>query len=124
MRKIIRRVPATTNNIQRAIINFLNDKGHFAFRVNNGAVFDPVKKVFRKRSKNDPAIADVHATLYPSGCALWVEVKNAETGDRASSEQKKFAENIKRRGGYHYFAKTYPGFLSCYDEHIYDGREL
>lgn len=124
MRKKIRRVPATTNNLTKGIVNFLLDKGHFVFRVNNGAVFDPVKQVFRKRGKLDPALSDVMGVLRPSGVFIAIEVKNAATGDRPKSRQKDFAREIKSRGGIHYFAKTYSGFKAWYDNNIYDDTDM
>lgn len=110
LRRRVRKVPATTNNLTKAIINFLILRGHYAFRVNNGAVYDPVRGVFRKRSKSDPAISDVIAILKPSGRMLTIEVKNAETGDKATSRQVAFAEEIRRRGGLAYFARRFDEF--------------
>jgi hypothetical protein len=116
--KIVR-VPATTNNLTEGIINFLNSRGHFAFRVNNGAVYDPERQAFRRPAANAPAIADIHCTLYPSGLSCWIEVKNAATGDRVrGSKQKDFAAEIKKRGGFHYFAKTYDDFKRWYSTYI------
>ncbi len=106
-------MPATTNNLTRAIINFLLHRGHFAFRVNNGAVYDPVKRVFRRRRKNDPAIADIHCTL-AGGRSFWIEVKNANTKDTIKSGQILFSEEIKNRDGLHCFAKSYQHFLHFY----------
>lgn len=113
-------MPATTNNLTTAIINHLLSKGHFVFRVNNGAVFDPVKKVFRRKRKGDPALSDVIGVLNPSGVFISIEVKNAATGDKPKSNQRKFAEEIKGRGGMHYFAKTYAAFKVWYSDNIFD----
>lgn len=113
-------MPATTNNLTKAIVNYLNSRGHFAFRVNNGAVYDPVRKVFRRRRKGDPAISDVHCTLNPSGLSLWIEVKNAYTRDRIKKGQRDFAKRIKECGGMHLFATTYDRFLAWYDDNVFD----
>lgn len=107
-------MPATTNNLTKAIINFLLYKGHFAFRVNNGAVYDPVKKVFRRSGKDDPAISDIICTLNPNGVTLYVEVKNSATKDSIKKEQKEFADQVTKRGALHHFAKDYSSFLAWY----------
>lgn len=120
MKRRIRKVPATTNNLTKAIINFLIDKGHYAFRVNNGAIYDPKRETFRRKGKNDPALSDVMGILRPSGVFIAIEVKNAATGDRARSGQKKFAREIQERGGIHYFAKRFVDFITWYNDNIYD----
>lgn len=123
MRKRIRRVPATTSNLTLGIINFLKDKGHYAFPVYNGSVFDPTKKVFRRKSADAPAVSDIMGVLAPSGLFIGIEVKNAATGDKAKSKQKDFAREVKSRGGIHYFAKTYGEFLIWYADNIYDNTD-
>lgn len=118
----IKRVPATTSNITTGIINYLINKGHYAFRVNNGAVYDPVKKVFRSQRKDAPGLSDIMGVLAPSGCFIAIEVKNARTGDRPKAKQNLFANQIKKRGGYHVFAKSYEGFIAWYRDNIYDNH--
>lgn len=116
----IKTVPATTANLTTAIVNYLLHRGHFAYRVNNGAVFDPVKKVFRRKRKGDPAISDILGTLCPSGVTIAIEVKNASTKDKTKSTQQKFREEIIRCGGVHFYADTYENFRRWYDDLIYD----
>lgn len=115
-----KRVPATTANLTQSILAFLNNRGHFAFDVYNGAVFDPVKMVFRKRRKDKPAISDVICVLNPGGIGLYIEVKNAATGDKAKSAQRKFAANVSTRGAYHFFAKEYVSFTEWYRRELAD----
>ena len=120
MKRRIRKVPATTNNLTKAIINFLIDKGHYAFRVNNGSIFDPKRKVFRRKGANDPALSDVMGVLRPSGLFLAIEVKNAATGDKPKSAQKLFERQVRECGGIHYFAKRFDDFKAWYNLTIYD----
>jgi hypothetical protein len=63
MRTRVKKVPATTNNITQAIINFLRSRGHWAARINNGAVYDPEAKAFRRKRKDDPALGDISGVL-------------------------------------------------------------
>lgn len=124
MRKKIRKVPATTNNITKGIVNFLLDKGHFVFRVNNGSVYDRKRQTFRRKGIHDPALSDVMGVLRPSGVFIAIEIKNSATGDKPKSRQKDFAREVISRGGIHYFAKTYEEFKSWYDDYIYDDTDL
>jgi hypothetical protein len=123
MRTRVKKVPATTNNLTQAIINFLRSRGHWAGRINNGAVYDPEAKAFRRKRKDDPALADISGVLSPSGVAIWIEVKNAATGDKPKSRQKDFAQEITSRGGYHYFAKRYEDFIVWYNDNIFDNLD-
>lgn len=123
MRKKIVRVPATTNNLTKAIINFMLDRGHFVFRVNNGAVFDPKNYTFRRKGEREPSLSDIMGVLRPSGLFIGIEVKNAVTGDKAKSKQKLFAKEITDRGGLHYFAKRYDDFLLWYHDNIFDEKD-
>jgi hypothetical protein len=116
----VRRVPATTNNITQAIINYLRNRGHFACRINNGAVYDPRAGIFRSRRKDDPALADIHCTLKPSGVSFWIEVKNSATKDKPTAAQIAFAKEIQQCGGMHFFATSYKNFLTYYESSIYD----
>jgi len=124
MRKTIRKVPATTNNLTKGIVNFLLDKGHFVFRVNNGSVYDRKRMTFRRKGLHDPALSDVMGVLKPSGVFIAIEIKNSATGDKPKSKQKIFAREVQSRGGIHYFAKTYAEFISWYNETIYDDTDL
>ncbi len=114
MKTRIRKVPATTANLTTAIVNFLLTKGHFAFRVNNGAVYDPVKKCYRTPKRDAPAISDVLCIMDKTGVMMAIEIKNLTTGDRLRQSQIKFRNNIMKRGGYHVFVYTYEQFLEYY----------
>ncbi len=65
--------------IQTQILNFLRFKGIFAWRNNNGAVYDPKAKCFRKPVSQNfiPGISDILGML-PSGHLLAIEVKTPE----------------------------------------------
>jgi hypothetical protein len=119
-RMSVRKVPATTNNLTNAIINFLISRGHYAFRVNNGAVFDTDKKVFRKSSTSRKGISDIICVLNPTGKILAVEVKNILTKDRASTEQNIFKNRVELCGGMHIFATSLDKFKEYYYTNIFE----
>jgi hypothetical protein len=80
--------------IQNEILDFLNRNGVFAFRINNGGVYDPTSGVYRNPGKFSlKGISDVAGVL-PDGRALFVEVKT-KTG-KMSKEQKVFIAKINR----------------------------
>lgn len=85
----------TANNLTDVIVTYLNLQGHFVWRQNNGGVYDPKKKVFRKNPNHTKGVPDV-CGVHKLGYALFVEVK-AE-GDRLSDEQKEFGVKAAARG--------------------------
>lgn len=107
-------VPATTNNITKGIITFLNRKGYVAFRANNTGIFDPINNTFRKRAKNELGIPDVLACS-PRGFFVGLEIKNANTKDRIRPDQKIFHDRIKGAGGKIEIVRSYDDFLKWYD---------
>lgn len=115
MRKVTKQVPATTNNITKAIINYLIDKGHFADRVNRTGIYDPTTGNWRK-SNTKNALFDIYCCLAPNGKSLWVDVKKGS--DTPSDGQIKFKEMIESCGGYAIFANTYQEFTNFYEQII------
>ena len=80
--------------IQNDILDFLNRNGIFAFRVNNGGVYDQSSGVYRNPGKFSlNGISDIIGIL-PDGKALFVEVKT-EKG-RMSQPQKVFIDKVNR----------------------------
>jgi len=120
--KIVR-VPGTTNNITKGIINFINARpGCFAFRVNNAGVYDEAKKTYRNSGR--AGIADIIACMY--GEFVAIEVKNKATRDRMSKAQKAFEEAVEEAGGWHFIVTDYDGFIKYIDGPqplIYDKRD-
>jgi len=107
-------VPATTNNITKGVIAFLNSKGFVAFRVNNTGIFDPINNRFRKRANNELGICDVIACS-PSGFFVGIEIKNKYTNDKIRPDQKIFHDRIRAAQGKIEVVKTYEDFLKWYD---------
>jgi hypothetical protein len=120
--KIVR-VPGTTNNITKGIINYINArKDCFAFRVNNAGVYDEAKKVYRKSDRS--GIADIIACLW--GEFVAIEVKNKTTRDRMSEAQKGFEAAVTDAGGWYFIVTDYEEFVKLFEEPrplLYDKRE-
>lgn len=86
------------------ILDFLNRKGIFSFRINTTGTYDSKKGVYRSLGKFQlKGTSDILGIL-PDGKFLAIEVKS-ETG-RATVEQKAFIEKIKKSGGIAFIAKN------------------
>lgn len=115
-----RTVPATTNNITRGIVNFLNANGHCAFRVNTAGVFDKSSGRYRRMPESSLGCPDViacmqhHVPMTPNGLFYGFEIKNADTGDRLSADQKRFHERIRNAAGGVVVIRSYSQFLEWY----------
>ncbi len=80
---------------QSAIIDYLNLKKHFFFRINNIPVYDPTKKVMRKMPKGSlKGVPDI--LVLWNGFPVFLEVK-APKGT-LSPDQILFKENCKKQG--------------------------
>ena len=87
----------TEKEIEMEILDWLNRNGIFAFKIDNGGVYDVERKAFRSKNRFSPkGVSDILAIL-PGGRLLALEVKT-ETG-RASVPQMAFIEKIKKSGG-------------------------
>jgi hypothetical protein len=130
------KVPGTTANITKGIINFLNSKGHFAFRVNNTGVWDEARQAFR-RANTEPGIADILCcfhytkpmingpllTNFNVGIFMAIEVKNEETKDRMSPAQINFRENVAAAGGTYLTTPSLGSFIKWYNENHDENNE-
>lgn len=86
----------SANNLTKQALRILDLKGFNCWRQNNGAVWDPVKKVFRRNSST-PGISDIIGYHRKTGQFLAVEIKSGK--DRLTKEQKLFLENVEKAGG-------------------------
>lgn len=86
-----------TNDLTRQIIYLLKMSGYHAWRNNNGAVFDPKKRVFRKNPSTLLGVPDILAFNKTTGKFLCVEVKGTKS-DKLSKEQVEFIEIAKKAG--------------------------
>jgi hypothetical protein len=115
---------ATSNGLQRMIINFLNWKGHRASRINvqgklvqqaerqaSGTVLT-VKKFVSSTTRR--GTADVSATI--NGKSVMLEVKIGK--DKPSEAQILEQARERRAGGIYEFVKTPEDFLQLYQSII------
>jgi hypothetical protein len=91
-------------DIQNEILDWLNQNGIFAFRVNNGAVYDSTTVAYRNRGKFSlKGVSDILGVM-PDGRLLAIEVKT-KTG-RVSAEQNAFVKKITSRNGIGIIARS------------------
>lgn len=86
-----------TNELTKAVVAMLNYEGCFAWRQNNGAVYDPTRGAFRSNSST-PGISDVLGFEMQTCRLLAVEIKTGK--DELSPDQIKFLNRIRRAGGF------------------------
>lgn len=111
-------MPETTNNIQTGIKNFLNSKGHKAFRVNTTGLYDKDRNLFRRIAEDDKGVGDVLACI--NGRFVCFEVKFE--GDKQSDAQLKFQSDIINAGGIYKIIRKYAEFAVWYELNIVDGK--
>jgi len=91
------------SEILNQILDYLNKRGIFSFRVNNGAIFDKNINGYRKLGKfHLKGVSDIIGVL--NGKILCIEVKK-ETG-KISKEQEAFLAKIARSGGVAFVARS------------------
>jgi hypothetical protein len=115
----LRKVPATTNNITKAVINFLISRGHFAFRVNTHGVQSADGTW--KRSGSEKGVADVLACMRregASGLFFAFEIKRGR--DKMRKTQESFKVNVETSGGTYIVVKTYSDFLAWYTDSVFN----
>jgi len=92
------------SDIQTLILDWLNRKGVFSFRVNTAGVYDSRKNIYRTPGRYTlKGTSDVLGIL-PTGRFLAVEVKSA-TG-RVTVEQRAFLDRINKSGGIAFVARS------------------
>ena len=101
---------SATNETTKAILNFLFNKGIFAWRQNTTGV--PTPQGWRPAPKT--GVADILAVLKPMGRLLAVEVKTGR--DRLRLEQVGFGRNIEAMGGIYLIVKDFEDFERQYDD--------
>lgn len=114
-RYVRRRVPKTTNNITRSIINFLNAAGHVAARINTQGQYDERLNGGRggwRKSGSTVGVWDITCTLAPRGRTLIVDVKKGS--DTLSPEQMAYGQAVVHAGGLAYEAAGAEEFEDFY----------
>lgn len=94
------------NHLTESCIWWVRVHGGSADRINNGAVYDPRRKVFRKGGTRK-GIADIIGVF--RGKYLAIEVKFGK--DRQSADQKSMQAEIEAAGGIYILARTFDQFV-------------
>ena len=98
----------TANDLTKTIIwDMYHVRGGVAYRINNGAVYDVKRKVYRKGVQRK-GIPDIIGII--DGKFYGIEVKIGK--DRQSAEQKEIEKEINDSGGVYFIAKSYDDYLS------------
>lgn len=99
-----------SNKLTAAVVEFLNyQPDTYAWRVNNGAIFDP--KIQTHRTTNTVrGIADISACV--RGQMWQIEIKVGK--DRQSEDQKRFAERVEKAGGRYFLVRSFDEFTQIF----------
>jgi len=96
-------VISTEKPTQKAILDYLQIKQYLYWRVNTTGVYDPTKKIFRKKpahSRN--GVADIF--VLKKGVSYFIEVKGQK--GVLSQDQKDFRDDVTKHGGIFIVAKS------------------
>jgi hypothetical protein len=97
----------TANDLTKTIIwDMYHVREGVAYRINNGAVFDRKKGVYRKGVQRR-GIPDIIGII--DGRFIGIEVKIGK--DRQSADQKEIEKEIGDAGGVYFIAKSYDDYL-------------
>ena len=97
----------SANDLTKTIIfDMYHVREGSAYRINNGAVYDQKRKVFRKGVQRK-GIPDIIGII--NGRFIGIEVKIGK--DRQSADQKEIEKEINDVGGVYFIAKSYDDYL-------------
>lgn len=97
----------TANDLTKTIIfDMYHVREGVAYRINNGAVYDQKRQVYRKGVQRK-GIPDIIGII--DGRFIGVEVKIGR--DRQSADQKLIEKEINESGGVYFIAKSYDDYL-------------
>jgi len=103
----------TANELTKTIIwDMYHVREGVAYRINNGAVYDRKKGVYRKGVQRR-GIPDIIGII--NGRFFGIEVKIGK--DRQSADQKEIEREIDDAGGVYFIAKSYDDYLNKIAEH-------
>jgi hypothetical protein len=103
----------TANELTKTIIwDMYHVRQGVAYRINNGAVYDRKKGVYRKGVQRR-GIPDIIGII--GGRFFGIEVKIGK--DRQSADQKEIEREIDDAGGVYFIAKSYDDYLNKMAQH-------
>ena len=97
----------TANDLTKTIIfDMYHVREGVAYRINNGAVYDQKRQVYRKGVQRK-GIPDIIGII--DGRFIGIEVKIGR--DRQSADQKLIEKEINESGGVYFIAKSYDDYI-------------
>ena len=103
----------TANELTKTIIwDMYHVRPGVAYRINNGAVYDRKKGVYRKGVQRK-GVPDIIGII--DGRFFGIEVKIGK--DRQSADQKEIEKEIGDAGGVYFIAKSYDDYLTKIAQH-------
>lgn len=103
---------ATANELTKTIIfDMYWVREGLAYRINNGAIYDTKRQVYRKGVQRK-GIPDIIGII--DGRFIGIEVKIGR--DRQSADQKEVEREINEAGGVYFIAKSYDDYLKKINE--------
>lgn len=98
----------TANDLTKTILFDMKwVRGGIAYRINNGAVYDKKRGIYRK-GVTRKGIPDIIGII--NGRFIGIEVKIGK--DRQSADQKEVEREINDAGGVYFIAKSYHDYLT------------
>ena len=94
---LVKTQKVSANALTKSALTVLRLNGFHCWRQNNGGVYDPIKKVFRKNSST-PGISDIIGYNIKTGKFLACEIKVGK--DKCSQHQTEFLNGVQQSGGY------------------------
>lgn len=104
----------TANSLTKLIMTWLKLNGHFAARINSGAVFDRRLGVYRANSGATVGMADINAVV--KGKSVSIEVKIAR--DKIRDSQLKVKSEIESAGGVYIIVRSFDDFRQQFENII------
>lgn len=107
------------NDLQKAIVTYLNLSGWVAWRQNNGAVYDKKIQGYRKNPQHKKGITDVLGFEKNSAIIAAIEVKVGK--DKLSEYQILFLQQVANAGGVAIVARNFDQFMKCFKKQTSPG---
>lgn len=90
-------------DLEMLVLDYLNKRGIFAFKIQTVGIWDADKKVYRNLSKFCLRGTSDILGVMPNGRFLAIEMKGPK--GRATQEQLAFISKVKRQGGVAFIAR-------------------
>lgn len=99
--------------LQTAILKWLNEKGYYCWRNNNGATYDAKFGGYRSSAYIKKGLGDIAVVLAPYGTLVFFEVKHPNGRGRVSVDQALVAQRIRNLGGHYFIVKSLAEAKEC-----------